>query len=204
MSPNRASDLTGKILSSGRLAQYAPVAERMIRYLLEMGANADLGNRLGGRSFPGFTAMLILLPPFLEAGMDFKGRRPTGRPRRRRGVREERHQKEDLLGYASAYDKDLDEEGSSAQLAVVRLLLQHGVTIGGPTRGNALDSLTSTTADGRAGWAFKLCSALVDHCRQTPRDQRGEDQSVFLARLRRSLRWKRGGVGRGLWRPGLT
>jgi len=64
-------------------------------------------------------------------------------------------------------------------------MLQHGALIRGPTRGHALDPLRGVLQDGgdaRRRWAFKLCNALLEHCHQTPQEQRGEDIAEFLRR----------------------
>jgi len=138
-------------------------ANLVIRRLLDMGADPDMGHQLLDSSTPDFPALLTLLPPLLEAGMDLAA--------------------EDSLGLASAYDRNQDKEGAKAQLQVVRLLLRHGAPIGPATRGDALDSLPMRADQGRVKWAHELCGALVEHCRQTPRRRRPKDITAFLGRL---------------------
>ena len=137
-------------------------AEPVIRQLLKMGANPDVGQQILDSSTPDFPALLPLLSCLLNAGMDVAAK--------------------DFLGDASAYDRNQDEEGASAQLGLVRLLLQHGAPIGPATRGDALDSL-GMRGVGRGEWAHKLCSLLVEHCRQIPRRRRRKDITAFLDRL---------------------
>ena len=143
--------------------QKAQNANLVIRRLLDMGADPDVGHQLLSSSTSDFPTLLTLLPPLLEAGMDLAA--------------------EDALGIASAYDRNQTEEGASAQLEVVRLLLRHGAPIGPATRGDALDSLTTRSDQGRGKWAHELCGALVEHCRQIPRRRRRKDITAFLGRL---------------------
>jgi len=143
--------------------QKAQNANLVIRRLLDMGADPDVGHQLLSSSTSDFPTLLTLLPPLLEAGMNLTA--------------------EDALGIASAYDRNQDEKGASAQLEVVRLLLRHGAPIGPATRGDALDSLTTQSDQGRGKWAHELCGALVEHCRQIPRRRRRKDITAFLGRL---------------------
>ncbi|KAK0712596.1 hypothetical protein B0T26DRAFT_714723 [Lasiosphaeria miniovina] len=143
--------------------QKAQGANLVIRRLLHVGADPDVGHEFFDSSTSDFPALLTLLPPFLEAGMDLTAK--------------------DALGIASAYDRNQDEEGASAQLEVVRLLLRHGAPISPATRGDALDSLTKWGNQERKKWAHELCGALVEHCRQVPKRQRREDITAFLGRL---------------------
>ncbi|KAK3339924.1 hypothetical protein B0T25DRAFT_560898 [Lasiosphaeria hispida] len=168
ISASLASDLLDQACSSVRSilwnTQDVPQdAKRMIRQLLDMGADPNRGQLLWALSPPNFSAALTLLPHFLEAGMD-----PAAG---------------DLLGETSAYDRSQDEEGASAQLAVVRLLLRHGAPISPATRGDALDALMNRKTDGRSEWAYKLCGVLLEHCRQMPQSRHRKDVSVFLGRV---------------------
>jgi hypothetical protein len=124
--------------------------------------------------------MLKLLPLLLEAGMDVQ---PAPKTRRRKLP--VKYDIDDLLADTSPYDKNQDGEGAAAQLAVVRLLLQHGAPISGPTRGDALDSYPPVPGEygGRVGWSYRLCHVLLDHCHSMPEDRRGEDIDLFLARF---------------------
>ncbi|KAK3367784.1 hypothetical protein B0H63DRAFT_529490 [Podospora didyma] len=128
-----------------------------------MGADPDVGHRLVSSSTSDFPVLLTLLPPLLEAGMDVAA--------------------EDDLGKASAYDRNQDEEGASAQLEVVRLSLRRGAPIGPATRADALNSFTMRKDQGRGKWAHELCGALVEHRRQIPRRRRRKDTTPFLGRL---------------------
>ncbi|KAK0729658.1 hypothetical protein B0H67DRAFT_559311 [Lasiosphaeris hirsuta] len=164
MSPSLASDLLDCACSViRRSTRNTQDAKQIISQLLDMGADPNTGQLLWTSSPPNFPVLLTLLPHFLEAGMD-----PTA---------------QDLLGETSAFDRSQDKEGVSAQLAVVRLLLQYGAPIGPATRGDALDALMNKRADERGEWAYKLCGVLLEHCRQTPRNQRHKDMTAFLGRL---------------------
>jgi ankyrin repeat protein len=164
ISRTTATDLLDSACSSLRHhTRKAQDASLVIRRLLDMGADPDVGHQLLSSSTSDFPALLTLLPPLLEAGMDLAA--------------------EDALGIASAYDRNQTEEGASAQLEVVRLFLRHGAPIGPATRGDALDSLTVRDDQGRGKWAHKLCGALVEHCRQIPRRRRRKDITAFLGRL---------------------
>lgn len=197
MSATRATDLVRDLLASRHLKVQAKTAENIIRQLLDVGADPSLGKLLWVRSGElGFPAMLHILRPFFDAGMDFgvDSRLPPPRrgspwprdiPGDRLQLRFDFMSIHDLLGHLSALDKDQDEQGSAAQLAIIRLMLQHGAPILGPTRGYALDSLCGVLQDGddaRRHWAFRLCNALLEHCHQTPLNQRGKDVAEFLRR----------------------
>jgi len=164
MSRSTATDLLDRACSALRHKVQKPQdAKLVIRQLLDKGADPDVGRQLLTSSTPDFPALLTLLPPFLEAGMEIAAK--------------------DVLGEASAYDRNQDEEGASAQLEVVRLLLRHGAPIGPATRGDALDSLSQRRGEERGEWAYRLCSALVEHCHQIPRRRRRKDITAFLGRL---------------------
>ncbi|KEZ40969.1 hypothetical protein SAPIO_CDS7875 [Scedosporium apiospermum] len=92
-----------------------------------------------------------------EAGMDV---RPAPKTRRRKLPA--KYEIDDLLGDTSPYDKSQDDKGAAAQLAVIRLLLQHGAPIGGATRGDALDSYPLVPGEygGRVGVFFVLSEEL--------------------------------------------
>jgi len=139
--------------------------------------------------------MLKLLPLLLEAGMDV---RPAPKTRRRKLPA--KYEIDDLLGDTSSYDKSQDDKGAAAQLAVIRLLLQHGAPIGGATRGDALDSYPLVPGEygGRVGWSYRLCHVLLDHCHSTPEDRRGEDIILFLGRFSGVQSRKRGELLDGL------
>ncbi|CAH0027940.1 unnamed protein product [Clonostachys rhizophaga] len=185
-SPTLSDQLTAEGASRGReLARRVETAVRMLQHLLSLGADPDLGRLLwrssGGVSYP---TLLKLLPPLLEAGMDVKPAPP--RKRRRAGRQPPvKYGIDDLLGYTSPYDKAQDDEGAVAQLAIIRLLLQHGAPIGGATRGDALDSFLPGPGQqlhGRERWSYELTKVLLRHCNNTLEDMRGEDIKAFMSR----------------------
>ncbi|KAM7218463.1 hypothetical protein V8F06_006227 [Rhypophila decipiens] len=68
----------------------------------------------------------------------------------------------------------------SAQLETIRVVLRYGATIDPVTRSDALD-LFRCRGTRREKWAYKLCGALVEHCRQITPDKRArEDRANFL------------------------
>ena len=178
-------------LRSRELTTHVDTAVRMLRHLLNYGADPDLGRLLwrqsGGNSIS-YPTLLKLLRPLLEAGMDVK----PAVTKRRRAPRQRaprhlpaKYGVDDLLGHTSPYDQSQDDEGAAAQLAIIRLLLQHGAPIGGATRGDALDSYPHGPARqlyGRRHWSYKLSRVLLDHCNSIPEDMRGEDIKAFLRR----------------------
>lgn len=181
-------------LRGRELAKHVEMTVRMLRHLLDRGANPDLGRFLwrqsGDVSYP---VLLKLLPPLLEAGMDVKPA-PSMRRRARRQP-PVKYGVNDLLGHTSPYDESQDDEGAAAQLEIIRLLLQHGAPIGGATRGDSVDSYPLAPEQqlhGRAGWSYKLCQVLLDHCNNTLEDERGEDVDAFLNRLSKVQDRKRG------------
>lgn len=95
---------------------------------------------------------------------------------------------QDFLGKTTARHEDEASEWT-AQLIHVRLMLQHGVPIRGPTREHALEPLfgplrhhISNTDRQLQQWAVMLYNVLHDHCFQAPEDQRGEDITKLLRR----------------------
>ncbi|OAA66668.1 ectomycorrhiza-induced ankyrin-domain nacht-domain containing protein [Niveomyces insectorum RCEF 264] len=207
MTAERAGRILSEVIRVGGRPPGANIetAERMVRRLLDRGADPNLGSLLWRCSSAlSYASVLKLLPPFIEAGMVVQRPPPKGtKTKKSTATRRARRPPHgagqpsstlsspcggtlDLLAETSPYEKDQDDEAAAAQLAIVRLLLQHGAAIGGPTRGDALDAYPGDTAaarHGRAGWAWKLCHVLLEHCRTTPPDQRGEDMDAFLNRF---------------------
>ncbi|RSL84550.1 hypothetical protein CEP52_016409, partial [Fusarium oligoseptatum] len=176
-------------LRSEKLAKHMETVVRIMRHLLDRGADPNLGRLLWPRSGSvDYPILLKLLPPFFEAGMDVRPAPSTRRRTRRQSS--VKYGVDDLLGHTSPFDESQDDEGAAAQLSVICVLLQHGALIGGATRGDALDSYLvgfDEQLHGRARWSYKLCQVLLAHSRSVPEDKRGEDINVFLDRFSKSL-----------------
>ncbi|KAK4213542.1 hypothetical protein QBC37DRAFT_463749 [Rhypophila decipiens] len=71
----------------------------------------------------------------------------------------------------------------AAQLEAIRLVLRYGVIIDPVTRSDALD-IFGRRGTAREKWYYKLCGALVEHCREIHPDALArEDRADFLYRL---------------------
>ncbi|KAK5659454.1 hypothetical protein OQA88_655 [Cercophora sp. LCS_1] len=164
-SPKQASELLECTFSAHYCRRnLAGGADELVRQLLDMGADPNSGHKLWAyHDDLDFPVILSLLPHCLNAGM------APGGPMCKNL---------DMLGLASAYDKNQDDEGTLTQLAVVGLLLRHGAPIGPATRGDALDAL------GRGGergdWARRLRGVLLEYCNQIPQGRK--DVVAFLER----------------------
>ncbi|RSL68519.1 hypothetical protein CEP51_012483 [Fusarium floridanum] len=187
-------------LRSEKLAKHMETVVRIMRHLLDRGADPNLGRLLWPRSGSvDYPILLKLLPPFFEAGMDVRPAPSTRRRTRRQSS--VKYGVDDLLGHTSPFDESQDDEGAAAQLSVICVLLQHGALIGGATRGDALDSylvVFDEQLDGRARWSYKLCQVLLAHSRSVPEDKRGEDINVFLDRFSKVQRRGRSKLVAGL------
>ncbi|EPE06820.1 ectomycorrhiza-induced ankyrin-domain nacht-domain containing protein [Ophiostoma piceae UAMH 11346] len=199
---NLADRALWQMLLDGRLESETAAAKRIFQRLLDGGAHPNTGRQLWHlASRQGWGVVLELLPPFLEAGMVLRHdaeEKNKKKKRKRAGAHGKNIGRggpgpaptDDLLGETSPYEADQDEEGNAAKLAIVHLLLQYGVPIQGATRGDALDAYNGRPPENgrhdRAAWAYRLCCVLLDHCRNTPPDQRGEDINAFLSRYKRA------------------
>ena len=197
-----------RIMRAGQLElETAAAVKDIFQRLLAEGAHPDTGRHLWYlASRRGWGVVWELLPPFLEAGMVLrddaeeanqnenknknKKRKQGGTPGEKNARGDGRDPVDDLLGKTSPYEEDQDEEDNAAKLSIVRLLLQYGAPIQGATRGDALDAYDGRPPDNgrhdRAAWAYRLTCVLLDHCRNTPQNQQGEDIKAFLSRYERA------------------